>query len=172
MRIGTRRSAAIANTGARRSSSSSELLCARVQLDAARAAIEAALGLGDRLLGEVEPDERDHPAVRAGGQVERPVVAGAEPRVAVGLVQAEDVAARDPVPVQDRLELVVAADHAVDVVAEVRMGVEDVRARRQLRAELGLEGGKELLCSLELLAHPLNLPAVPRERSAAIGSAP
>ena len=57
------------------------------------------------------------------------------------------------------IELLVAADHAVDVVAEMGVRVEDVRARGQLAAQLGLEAGEELLCALERLAHPLNLPA-------------
>ena len=138
-----------------------ELLRARVQLDAARAAIEAALGFVDRIFGQVEPDEGDHPPVRARGELERAVVAGAEPGMPVGLVEAEDVAPRDPVPVHGRLELLEAPGHPVDVVAEVRVRVEDVGACGQFGAELRLEAGKELFCSFERLAHPLNLPTWP-----------
>ena len=138
-----------------------ELLRARMQLDPARAAVETALGFVDRIFGQVEPDVRDHPPVRASGGLERAVVACAEPGVPVGLVEAEDVAARDPVLVHGRLELFEAPGHPVDVVAEVRVRVEDVGACGQFGAELRLEAREELFCSFERLAHPLNLPMWP-----------
>ena len=46
----------------------------RMELDAARAAVEAALGLLDGALGEVEADERDEPAAGLLGPRERAVV--------------------------------------------------------------------------------------------------
>src|SRR5205814_6695803 len=55
-----------------------EPLGAWVQLDPAGAAFEAARPLLDRLLREVEPYERDQPAVGALGVCERPVVGGAK----------------------------------------------------------------------------------------------
>ena len=157
-----------------------ELLRARVQLDAARAAVEAALGFVDGIFGQVEPDEGDHPAVRARGEFERAVVARAKARMPVRLVEAEDVAPRDPVAVHGRLELLEASGHPVDVVAEVRVCVEDVGARGQFGAELRLEGRKELFCSFERFAHPLNLPmwaysnagASTRSRKTRSGTAP
>ena len=74
-----------------------ELLGTRVELDPARAEVEAARGLLDRLLGQVEPHERDQAPARALGVGERAVVGRAEGRVAVDLVHAEHEAARDPV---------------------------------------------------------------------------
>ena len=94
-----------------------EPLRARMELDPARAGVEAALRLLDRRLVQVEPHERDQPAAGALGERERAVVRGAERRVAVGLVEAEHERARDPVLRHHLLEDVVVADHAVDVVA-------------------------------------------------------
>ena len=54
-----------------------ELLRARVQLDAARAGVEAAARLLDRRLVQVEADERDQPAAAPLGERERAVVRGA-----------------------------------------------------------------------------------------------
>ena len=56
-----------------------ELLRARVQLDAAGAAVEAALGLLDRRLREVEPDERDEAPARPLREGERAVVGRESP---------------------------------------------------------------------------------------------
>ena len=113
-----------------------ELLRARVELDPSRAGVEAARRLLDRRLVQVEADERDQPAVRALRERERAVVRGAERRVAVGLVEAEHEGPRDPVVVHQLEQLVVVADHAVDVVPEVEVGVEDVGAGRQQPPEL------------------------------------
>ena len=57
-----------------------EALRPRMELDPARARVEAARRLLDRRLVQVEPDERDQPAVRALGELERAVVRGAERR--------------------------------------------------------------------------------------------
>ena len=83
------------------------------------ARVDRALGLLDRLLGDVEARERDQAPARARGELERAVVGGAEGGVAVGLVEAEDERARDAVLGLDPLELVVVAAEAVDVEAEV-----------------------------------------------------
>ena len=66
-----------------------ELLRARVQLDPAGAAVEAADSLVERLGFEIEPHERDKQALRPLGRRERPVVRRAERGLAVGLVEAE-----------------------------------------------------------------------------------
>ena len=161
MRIGTRRSAASAKTGTSRSSFEQELLRARMELDPAGAEVEAATRLLDRPLVEVEPHERDEPAVRARRELERPVVPGAEARVPVGLVEAEHVRARDAVAVHPAEQLVVDADHPVDVVAEMRVRVEDVEIGRQAGAHPLVPVGGDLPCPLERI-HSSNLPrAVP-----------
>ena len=76
----------------------------------------------------------------------------------VGLVEAEDETARDAVAVEQSLELLEAADHPVDVAAEMRVRVEDVGTGRQLGAQLRLEVGEELFGACQWLAHPRNLP--------------
>ena len=110
-----------------------ELLRPRVQLDPARAEVEAARRLLHRPLVEREPHERDQPALRARGELERPVVAGLEAGMTVGLVEAEHERPGDAVGVEQPDELLVAPDHPVDVVAEVRVRVEDLQAGRQVR---------------------------------------
>ena len=55
-----------------------------MELDAARAEVEAALGLLDRALGQVEAHERDEPSPGALCVLERPVVRRPERRVPVG----------------------------------------------------------------------------------------
>ena len=121
-----------------------EALGAGVQLDPACAGIEAARCLLERRLVQIEPDERDQPSLAALGEGKRPVVRGAEARVPVGLVEAEHERARDPVLGHQRLELVVVADHPVDVMSEVEMDVEDVGACRQKPLELRLPLFEEL----------------------------
>ena len=66
-----------------------ELLGAGMELDPARAEVEAAPGLLDRALCEVEAHERDDPVGVLGRVGERAVVRGRECRLAVGLVEAE-----------------------------------------------------------------------------------
>ena len=130
-----------------------EALRPRMELDPARAGVEAAGRLLDRRLVQVEPDERDQPAVRALGERERPVVGRGEAGVAVGLVEAEHEGARDPVVGHHLLERVVVADHAVDVVAEMEVHVEDVRARRQQRLKLRVVDSGELERTGESVGH-------------------
>ena len=121
-----------------------EPLRARMQLDPARARVEAALGLLDRRLVQVEPHERDQAALRALREGERAVVRGAEGGVAVGLVEAEHERARDPVLRHQLLEALVVADHPVDVGAEMEVRVEDVGARRQHLPHLGVVQRRKL----------------------------
>ena len=128
--------------------------CARgMELDPARAEVEAALGLLDRALRQVEPDERDQPSLRALRVLERAVVRRSERRVAVRLVHAEHEAARDAGRVVDALELLVDADLAVDVVAEVDVRVEDLGVRGQQVAKLVFVPRQQRLRPLELLLH-------------------
>ena len=113
-----------------------ESLRPRVELDPARAGVEAACRLLDRALVQVEPNEGDQAAAGARGERERPVVGGAEGGVAVGLVEAEHERARDSVRGHHPLARVVVADHAVYVVSQVQVRVEDVGARRDQALQL------------------------------------
>ena len=130
-----------------------EALRARVQLDPAGAGIEAPLRLLDRVLAEVEPDERDQPSLRAAGVLERAVVRSAEGRMTVGLVHAEHEGALDAVAVEHCDQVLVDAAEAVDVVAEVNVGVEEGGLRRQLAAELVVVGRQQSLSALERVRH-------------------
>ena len=80
---------------------------------------------------------------------ERAVVRGAERRVAIRLVEAEDEGAHDPVGALDREELVAVADHAVDVLAEVGVRVDHRRVGRELRE-------RERGVALEQLVRPVD----------------
>ena len=82
-----------------------EALRARMELDPARARVEAARASSIGVSFEVEPDEGDQPALRARGEGERAVVGGPEGRVAIGLVEAEHEGARDAVARHQLLEL-------------------------------------------------------------------
>ena len=90
----------------------------------------------DRVLGQVEADERDQPSVRALGERERAVVRRPEAGSRSGSSMQNMKALRDPVALHDRLELLVLPAPAVDVVAEVDVRVEDLGAVRQQAAEL------------------------------------
>ena len=124
-----------------------------MQLDSACARIDAARGLGDRVLGQVEPDERDEASLRALRKGQRAVVCGAEGRVPVGLVEAEHERARDSVSLLARDQLVEVADHPVDVGAEMDVRVEDLGARGQLRAHDRLEALDERLRAQQDVLH-------------------
>ena len=127
------RSAASSKTGARRSSLESKF-CARGWSLMPRApASRHARRLLDRLLGQVEADERDQAAARARANASVRSLAARKAGCAVGLVEAEHERAARCRTASDRLEqLVVVAAHAVDVVAEVDVRVEDVGALGQL----------------------------------------
>ena len=98
--------------------------------------VEAASGFLERLRGEVEADEGDELPLGALRVRERAVVRNGECGLAVRLVEAEHERAAKPVAVERPRELVVAADHPVDVVAEVRVDVEEVCPLGELAAEL------------------------------------
>jgi hypothetical protein len=115
-----------------------ESLRARVQLDPARPGIEAAAGLVERRFVQVEAHEGDQAALASLGERERAVVRRREAWMTVVLVEAEHEGARDAVLRHQRFQLVVVADHAVDVVAEVEVRVEDVGAVGKQLAELGV----------------------------------
>ena len=119
-----------------------------MQLDAAGAGVEAACRLLDRRLVQVEPHERDQTATASLGERERAVVRRGERRMAVGLVEAEHEGPRDPVRRHHLVELLVVADHAVDVVTEVQVGVEDVGAVGDEQAHLGVVAVAERECSV------------------------
>ena len=136
-----------------------EPLGPRVELDAARAEVEAARRLLDRALGQVEAHERDEAPFRALRECERPVVRGAECGVAVGLVEAEHEAPLDPVALVQAGELLEGADHPVDVVPEVDVRVEDRLIRGQDRRQRRVPASDELLCLGERLLHGASLVA-------------
>ena len=128
---GRRRSSASANTGREVRVVERELLRARMELDAARAAVERPLRLRDRVAVRVEAAEREQPSVGRGGLRDDHVVCL---RVPVRLVHRKDECARVDPP-QRGEELLARAPVAVRVVrADVGMGVE----RLEL-ADLGAE---------------------------------
>ena len=88
----------------------------------------------------------------------------------VGLVEAEHERARDRVLVHEREQLVVVADHAVDVVAEVEVRVEDLRALGQELPDLLVVPQDKLGCTFEDVGHTPKPNAQPRqpERGAAL----
>ena len=69
----------------------------------------------------------------------------------VGLVEAEHERTADAVLVHHPEQLFRAAAHAVDVVAEVGVRVEDLASARKLAQELVLPRGEELVRSVERL---------------------
>ena len=141
IRIGTRRSAASANTGFRPALAEVERLRARVQLDPARAGVEAALGLGDRVLGQVEPAERHQhrpPEARP-----RPARGrwGRGRRVPVGVVEREGERPLDALRAHHR-RCSSSGDwrEAVLVDAEVGVRVPDPQRRRASSAAVDGRG--------------------------------
>ena len=124
-----------------------------MQLDPAGAAVEAADGLLDRALRQVEPDE-GHELTRALlRERERAVVRCAKAGMPVGLVEAEHERAGDPVRPLDPEQLVEVAAHAVDVGPEMHMGVEELGVLRQLRAHEVLEALDEALRAAKDVLH-------------------
>jgi len=108
---------------------------------------------------QVEPHERDDAAFRSSRKRERAVVCCPEGRVPVGLVEAEHEAARHPVPVHLVDQVLIPADHAVDVLAEVNVGVEHFRVFGQLAPQLLVPPGEHFPCAIERL-HAWSLVAV------------
>ena len=83
----------------------------------------------------------------------------------VGLVQAEHEAAGDPVLVHPALEILVDPGHAVDVGAEMGVGVEDVGALGEFLAQLVVPLSHQLLGTLQRVVH------IPESMQGPIGSA-
>ena len=79
--------------------------------------------------------------------------------MAVRLVHAEHEAARDAGHVVEPLELLVDADLAVDVVAEMDVRVEDLGVRGQHVEKLVLVPRQQRLRPLELLLHETSVYA-------------
>ena len=102
-----------------------ELLRPGVQLDAARAPVEAALGLGDRLRGEVEPAERDERPVGCPRPFEDAVVGHPVGREAVRVVQRKCERALDAVGRHGGEQLLGRLGEAVLVHAHMRVRVPD-----------------------------------------------
>src|SRR3954466_14755604 len=94
MRIGTRASRAQAKIASAAGRPNWNAWARGVELDAARTAAQAALGLPDRVLGRVEAAVRHQPAAALGRPLQhavgRPAVAG----MAVGVVERERAGAR------------------------------------------------------------------------------
>ena len=158
IRIGTFHSDASSNTGPSRSSVDWKPCARGWSLIPARAGLETASRLVERRLVQVEAHERDQTSFRTRRERQRSVVRGAERRVAVGLVEAEHERARDAVAAHHLGELVVVADHAVDVVPQMEVRVEDLGAGRQLAHELLVVGRAELERACERIRHLAKLP--------------
>ena len=139
-----------------------ESLCPRVELDPARAEVEAAPRLLFGSLGEVEADEGDQSPVRPLGVCERPVVGGAEAGMTIGLVEAEHEGALHPEAVHDRVELFLDADRAVDVGPEMNVCVEHGAVRRDEVGELVGRSLEELLGALERVHEPESMQGLGR----------
>ena len=118
-----------------------ELLGAGVELDAARAEVEAAAGLLDGAFAEVEAHERDEASLRAGGELQRPVVARSKAGVPIWLVEAEHEGPRD-------------AEALLDLLEECGVGVEDVEVGREIRAQSFLPLRGDLSGSLQWFHAP------------------
>jgi len=127
-----------------------EALSPGMELDPARAAIQATDGLVGRSLGgQVEADERNQPAVRTLGVTQGSVVGRPKRRLAVRLVHAEHERPRDAVRVHDPLELLVLAAEAVDVVAKMEVRIEDLRSFGQQPAKFLVVAGDQRLGARE-----------------------
>jgi len=130
-----------------------EPLGAWVELDPARAGVEAADGLLHRPLVDVEPDEGDEAAAGALGVRERALVRRPEARVPVGLVHAEHAGPVDAVALEDPAQLLEGARHAVDVVAQVVVGVDHERVGGQGAAQLVRVQREQLVRACERVVH-------------------
>ena len=86
--------------------------------------------------------------------VERPVVGGTEGRMPIRLVEAKHEGVPHAVLGHQRLELVVVADHPVDVPAEMEVRVENLGLRRQQGLHLPVVPGDELERASEGVGHP------------------
>ena len=111
--------------------------------------VEAAFGLLDRALLEIEPHERNDPVGVLRRVGERAVVRGREGRDAVGLVEAEGERAGDADPVEDRKHLVRPSAHPVDVVAEVGVSIEEDAVRGHVGEDTGSDVVEDPLGAVE-----------------------
>ena len=128
-------------------------LRARVELDAERAAVEAARCLFHGAFRQIQPRERDQHAVRLRGGFERTVIRRAEGGMAVGLVQAEAERPRGTGVAQEGEHLLQRAVRAVDIGSAVEVSVEDLAARRDAALELGAVGRHQLDGMLDGVTH-------------------
>ena len=110
-----------------------ERLRARMQLDAARAPVETAHGLAERILVEAQPHEREQPVGHLGGPFEHAVVRGAIRRLAIRLVEREDVRGLHARLVHEAQVLLDRERVTVLVESEMRMRVERSAALREER---------------------------------------
>jgi hypothetical protein len=150
-----------------------ELLGPRVELDPARAEVEAALGLGQRSVVRVDPAEVDDPP--AGARLDRPrlVVGG---RITVGLVHREGDRPRARVLHRRQQLLGLLAEFVGVVAAEVGVRVEEVE-RPDLRFQRVQPAPRLLLDRLDLELRDLRRPrrfthVPPPSRSASLPPRP
>ena len=130
-----------------------EALGPRMQLDPACAEIEAAPRLLDGARGEVEAREGDEEPVRTLRGRERPVVRGSESGLPVGLVHAERERPADAVALEERDDFLVGRSEAVDVAADVDVGVEELDVLGQERSKLVVVGRDQAARAFESLVH-------------------
>jgi uncharacterized protein len=126
-----------------------ERLRARMQLDPARPLREAALGLGERAVGRIEPAERDEPPVAFTGPLEHAVVRDRVGRVALGIVQRKHARPPRVGRVELPQQLVERQRPPVLVQAEVRVRVDHFRVRRAQALGFGQEWRER--CHVELV---------------------
>ena len=132
-----------------------EALRARVQLDAARAGVEAARASssGDSFRSR-RTNGISRPPMRAAKASVRSFAA-LNDGCRSGSSRQNMNAREMPYSVHSSLELVVVADHPVDVVAEVEMGVEDVRVRPGMSArELRRRTARRARARVPRVGHP------------------
>ena len=142
-----------------------KLLRARMKLDPAGAQVETADRLLDRPFLEVEPHERDDPVGVRSRVGERAVVGRREGRDAVGLVEAERERSADPELFEHREHLVGSPTHPVDVVAEVRVRVEEHGSFRDIGEGALGDFFENQVCAGESI-HDLESTGAPAPRTA------
>ncbi len=117
-------------------------LGARVQLDASRSGVQGPFGLGHRILGRVEPAERNQPPPALGSPIQHPIVRHAVGRLAIGIVQRKGDRPLGRGRIKDLDQLGRCHAHAVLVHAEVGVHVDHLDA-----------GGAKLLGAAGVLLH-------------------
>ena len=144
-----------------------ERLRTGVQLDAARAAVETAHGLAERILVEAQPHEREQPVGRLGGPLEHAVVGRAVGGLAVGLVERENVCGTHAGLVHEAQMVCHGEGVAVLVEPEMRVRVERGAAFREERRDALALRRQQLLSALDEggLGHPPEPIRSPHGRS-------